>query len=76
MNSGAVLYHQKLLKMNTRKLSHMKAKFPISFLALTVVPENTSTTAANGPLSYIIGGIIALLIMGYLVYVLLRPDKF
>ncbi len=54
----------------------MKAKFPISFLALAAVPENSSSTVANGSISYIIGGIIALLILGYLVYTLLRPDKF
>jgi K+-transporting ATPase KdpF subunit len=33
-------------------------------------------TVSNGPVSYIIGGIIALLILGYLIYTLLRPDKF
>jgi K+-transporting ATPase KdpF subunit len=31
---------------------------------------------SNGPVSYLIGGIIALLILGYLIYTLLRPDKF
>ena len=58
------------------KLARIKTKFPISFLALAVVPENSSTAAANGPVSYIVGGIVALLIMGYLVYTLLHPDKF
>jgi len=33
-------------------------------------------SASNGPVSYIIGGIIALLILGYLVYILLHPEKF
>jgi K+-transporting ATPase KdpF subunit len=54
----------------------MKTKFPLSFLAIAAVPDNSSATVANGPISYIIGGIIALLILGYLVYTLLRPDKF
>jgi K+-transporting ATPase KdpF subunit len=27
-------------------------------------------------ISYLIGAIVALLIMGYLIYILLRPDKF
>jgi K+-transporting ATPase KdpF subunit len=54
----------------------MKTKFPIFFLAFAAVPEKSSAAVANGPISYIIGGIIALLILGYLVYTLLRPDKF
>ena len=36
----------------------------------------TAESLSNGRDSYIIGGIIALLILGYLVYTLLRPDKF
>jgi len=31
---------------------------------------------SNGFVSYLIGGIIALLILGYLIYTLLHPDKF
>jgi K+-transporting ATPase KdpF subunit len=42
-------------------------------LVLLVRPEAASS---NNPVSYIIGGIIALLILGYLIYTLLRPDKF
>ncbi len=54
----------------------MKTNFAKSFLALGVVPLHTETAVSNGPASYIIGGIIALLIMGYLIYTLLHPDKF
>ena len=43
---------------------------------LAVVPDTSGAVASNGPLSYLIGGIVALLILGYLVYTLLRPDKF
>lgn len=79
MNSDAILYCLKTTNYIEAKpmfkANYMKTKFPISFLALAV-PENSSTTVANGPVSYIIGGIIALLIMGYLVYTLLHPDKF
>jgi K+-transporting ATPase KdpF subunit len=35
-----------------------------------------SATDANNPLSYLIGGIVALLILGYLVYTLMRPERF
>jgi K+-transporting ATPase KdpF subunit len=52
---------------------NMKTKVVKSFMLLAAVPE---TSASNSPLSYLIGGIIAVLIMGYLVYTLLRPDKF
>jgi K+-transporting ATPase KdpF subunit len=34
------------------------------------------SAVSNSPVSYLIGGIIALLIMGYLIYTLLHPDKF
>jgi K+-transporting ATPase KdpF subunit len=54
----------------------MKTKITKSFLVLAAVPVASGSDVANSPLSYLIGGIIALLIMGYLVYTLLRPEKF
>jgi len=36
----------------------------------------TKPTFSNGSLSYIIGGILAVLLMVYLVYTLLKPEKF
>jgi len=54
----------------------MKTKITKSFMFLAVVPDTSGAVASNGPLSYLIGGIVALLILGYLVYTLLRPDKF
>lgn len=33
-------------------------------------------SVASHPQGYLVGGIIALLIMGYLVYSLIRPEKF
>ena len=42
-------------------------------MVLLVLPE---AALSNGRGSYIIGGIIALLILVYLIYTLLRPDKF
>lgn len=41
--------------------------------ALLLVTPAQSGTSANG---YIIGGIVAVLIMGYLFYVLFKPEKF
>jgi K+-transporting ATPase KdpF subunit len=57
-------------------LNNMKINIPKSLMLLLVVPAPTSEAASNSSLSYFIGGIIAVLIMGYLVYTLLRPEKF
>ena len=54
----------------------MKTKVSKSFFLLAAVPVPSDTAVSNGPVSYLIGSIIALLIMGYLVYTLLRPEKF
>ena len=54
----------------------MKTRFAKSFLSLVVVPIHSDAAVSNGPVSYLIGGIIALLILGYLIYTLLHPDKF
>jgi K+-transporting ATPase KdpF subunit len=54
----------------------MKTNSAKSIMALVVIPIQSDAVVSNGPISYIIGGIIALLILGYLVYTLLRPDKF
>ena len=45
-------------------------------MSLVVIPVSSDTAVSNSPVSYLIGGIIALLIMGYLIYTLLRPEKF
>jgi K+-transporting ATPase KdpF subunit len=54
----------------------MKTKAAASLMSLAVVPVQPEAAVSNGPVSYIIGGIIALLILGYLIYTLLRPDRF
>jgi len=54
----------------------MKTKLTKSFILLVAAPAPSGVAASNGPLSYLIGGIIALLIMGYLVYTLFHPEKF
>jgi K+-transporting ATPase KdpF subunit len=54
----------------------MKTKFANMFILPAIVHPNSAATVSNGPVSYLIGGIIALLILGYLIYTLLRPDKF
>ncbi len=47
-------------------------------LAWMVLAANVpaKATVGNGNLSYLIGGFIAILLMGYLVFSLLHPDKF
>jgi K+-transporting ATPase KdpF subunit len=54
----------------------MKTKIATSFMTIAVVPLPSDEAVSNGPLSYVIGGIIALLILGYLIYTLLHPEKF
>jgi len=54
----------------------MKINATSSLLSIAVIPAHPDPSFSNGPVSYIIGGIIALLILGYLIYTLLRPDKF
>jgi K+-transporting ATPase KdpF subunit len=58
------------------KLLQMKTKVATSLSLLIVSPAPSTVAVSNGPLSYLIGGIIALLIMGYLIYTLIRPEKF
>jgi K+-transporting ATPase KdpF subunit len=43
---------------------------------LTIVSVHTDAATSNNKLSYLIGGIFAVLIMGYLIYTLMKPDKF
>jgi K+-transporting ATPase KdpF subunit len=54
----------------------MKLEAATSLMSLAVLPVQPEAALSNGSESYIIGGIIALLILGYLIYTLLRPDKF
>ena len=54
----------------------MKTKIATSLMSLVVMTVKSDADVSNGPVSYLIGGIIALLIMGYLVYTLLHPEKF
>jgi len=54
----------------------MKTKVAKSFVLFVVAPATSDVAISNGPLSYLIGSIVALLILGYLIYTLLRPEKF
>jgi K+-transporting ATPase KdpF subunit len=48
----------------------------ISNLLVVIPNSGTNNATANGPVSYTIGVLIALFIMGYLIYSLLKPEKF
>jgi K+-transporting ATPase KdpF subunit len=45
-------------------------------ILLAIVSVQSDAAASSNKLSYLIGGIFSILIMGYLIYTLLRPDKF
>jgi len=46
-----------------------------SFIILAVAPAQAATSS-SGSQNYLLGGIIAFLIMCYLVYSLIKPEKF
>jgi K+-transporting ATPase KdpF subunit len=54
----------------------MKTKIPRLLMLFLITPTNQEAAGSNSALSYLLGGIIALIILGYLIYTLLRPDKF
>jgi K+-transporting ATPase KdpF subunit len=54
----------------------MKTKIISSCMLLVTAPASSGAAVSNGPISYLIGGIVAFLIMVYLVYTLLKPEKF
>jgi len=54
----------------------MKTKTGTYFLSLLAMPVQADSAVSNGMVSYLIGGIIALLILGYLIYTLLHTEKF
>jgi K+-transporting ATPase KdpF subunit len=41
-----------------------------------LIVTNASLVKADSPQGYLIGGIIAVFVLGYLVYTLIRPEKF
>jgi K+-transporting ATPase KdpF subunit len=54
----------------------MKTTQFFSIFLAVVVPENSKAAAANNTISYILGAIIAILIMAYLIYSLIKPENF
>jgi K+-transporting ATPase KdpF subunit len=45
-------------------------------ISLLVVPPSSTTSTASSTEGYVIGAIISLLIMVYLIYSLIKPEKF
>jgi K+-transporting ATPase KdpF subunit len=64
-------YLQVLVQFCMINIFIMKTK-----ILLLIVNTRAEAALADNKISYLIGGIIALLILGYLIYTLLRPDKF
>ena len=54
----------------------MKTILASSFMYLVAGHQQSVSAVTNSRISYLIGGIVALLILGYLIYTLLRPEKF
>lgn len=51
-------------------------KDTLSSILCSNLPDPSSAAVSGGPPGYLVGGIIAILILGYLVYTLIRPEKF
>jgi K+-transporting ATPase KdpF subunit len=58
------LYNQKRIKMNAIAIT------------LLVVHPSSAASSATSPGGYVIGAIISLLILVYLIYSLIKPEKF
>ncbi len=54
----------------------MKTKIITSVILLVVIPETANSNASPNPVNYIIGGIVALFLLGYLFYSLSKPEEF
>jgi K+-transporting ATPase KdpF subunit len=54
----------------------MRTKTASLLILFSVTPAASNANAVNSPQSYLIGGIVAVLILGYLIYSLLHPEKF
>jgi hypothetical protein len=54
----------------------MKLETAFITMIFAVVPAHSETAETKGILTYIAGVLIALLIIGYLVYSFLRPHKY
>lgn len=48
----------------------------IIFSCLEIIPETEAKVSASGNAGYVVGIIISLMILAYLVYSLLKPEKF
>jgi K+-transporting ATPase KdpF subunit len=54
----------------------MSQKVFLSCVPIASVPVTFSAGISKSPSGYLIGVIIAMVILGYLIYVLIRPEKF
>ncbi len=54
----------------------MNQKVTVSLTLLVVIHEQPVAAVPSHPSGYLIGGIVAFLILGYLIYTLIRPEKF
>jgi K+-transporting ATPase KdpF subunit len=70
INSEVILYPENFKQMRLKKLK------PELYLLVVPIAVSAPGDAGNNKVSYIIGGVIAVFILAYLLYSLLKPDKF
>lgn len=54
----------------------MKTNLKSSLIILAALPFPINAATSNNTVSYIIGGVIAIFILGYLIYTLIKPERF
>lgn len=54
----------------------MEKLLSITMTLMIVAPVNQNSVFGNNTINYTAGGVMALFILGYVVYSLLKPDKF
>ena len=69
------LQKKKTSEFNEPGSIKIKSNFLTSMIFLVVVPEETGSTG-NNFIGYIIGTVIAMILVGWLIDSLLKPDKF
>jgi K+-transporting ATPase KdpF subunit len=57
-------------------MKRMKTQTTLLLVALTSVKAQAGDHMPEGHSGYVLGGVIALLIICYLIYTLIRPEKF
>jgi K+-transporting ATPase KdpF subunit len=54
----------------------MRQNVLASLIHMVAAPVHSGAAVTNGSVGYLIGGVVSILLMGYLIFTLLHPEKF